>query len=317
MTATVFYDSSNEVALLTNTFTSGGIAADPTTVSCIVTDPSNTSVTHTFNGAAPSDIAKVSTGKYTLAVPCSAAQAGALGLWGGEWIGTGAVSDVQPVTWRVLPANVSQVWYVGLEEMKGRLGIALTDTSQDYELQTSIAASAGWVSEYCGRHFNRVTETRTFVPEEGIYELTVDDIVPGATIAVNVDYDGDGIYEQIWVKDVDYQLYRGKHRFNTSTTGVIRPYEKLRVITSGRTLPFLWPFSPLNRVQIITTWGWTAVPWQVTEANRILAADEFKMKDAPFGVAGVSDIGLVRIQSNPWLVENLRAFVRPKQKVGV
>jgi hypothetical protein len=59
------------------------------------------------------------------------------------------------------------------------------------------------------------------------------------------------------------------------------------------------------------------VPWQVAEANRILATDEFKFKDAPFGVAGVSDIGVVRIQANPWLVENLARFVNPRHKVGI
>jgi hypothetical protein len=41
------------------------------------------------------------------------------------------------------------------------------------------------------------------------------------------------------------------------------------------------------------------------------------MKDAPFGVAGVSDIGLVRISSNPWLVELLHNYVNPRRKVGV
>jgi hypothetical protein len=70
-------------------------------------------------------------------------------------------------------------------------------------------------------------------------------------------------------------------------------------------------------VQITTTWGWPQVPWQVAEAARILTADIFKMKDAPFGVAGVSDLGVVRVQSNPWLVENLRAFINPRVKVGV
>ena len=314
MTATVFYDSSAEVALLTNTFTSSGNQADPTTVSCIVTDPSNTSVTHTFAGAAPADISKVSTGKYTLAVPCSPAVAGVDGLWGFEWIGTGAVSDVQPGTWRVLPASVSQLWYVGLEEMKGRLGI--TDTSQDYEIQTSIAASAGWVNSYTGRHFNRVTETRTYQPDN-IYELDIDDVVPGSAITVSVDQDGDGVYEQAWTQGTDYVLKLGRGRYNVNASGEARPYRKLQVAGSGKLLPFTWPLTHLDRVQIATTWGWTAVPWQVTEANRILAADLFKLKDAPFGVAGVSDIGLVRIQSNPWLVEMLRPYVNPRRKAGV
>lgn len=315
MTATVFYDNVNEIALISGSFTNASnVLADPTAVSCIVTEPSGASVTHTFAGALPADIVKVSTGKYTLSVPCSPSVTGVDGLWGFEWIGTGAVSDVQPGTWRVLPPSISQLWYVGLEEMKDRLSI--TDTSQDYALQTSIAASAGWLNEYTGRHFNRITETRTFVPYD-IYSIRVDDMVPGTAISLNVDFDGDGVYEQAWTENTDYQRFTGQDVFNVSSSGIPRPYEKIRVISSGKTFPYWWPFSPINRVQIATTWGWPAVPWPVTEANRILAADLFKMKDAPFGVAGMSDYGLVKVQSNPWLVEQLRPFVRPRRKVGV
>ena len=315
MTATVFYDSANEIAVLTNTFTNtAGQAADPDTVTCIVTDPSAASVTHSYAGALPADVTKISVGKYTLSVSCSPAEAGADGLWGFEWVGTGAVSDVQPGTWRVLPASVAQLWYAGLEEMKDRLGI--TDTSEDYGLQTSIAASAGWINEYCGRHFNRVTEARTYAPHD-IWLLETDDIVPGTPIAVAIDQDGDGVFEEAWTQGVDYQLRLGDGLYNVSATGIARPYRQIQVIGSGRWFPFTWPYAPLNRVQVTTTWGWPAVPWQVAEANRILAADLFRSKDAPFGVAGMGDLGIVRIQSNPWLAELLRPFVSATRKVGV
>lgn len=313
MTATVFYDDANEIALLTNTFlNASGTATDPTTVSCTVTDPSGAATTHTYSGAAPADIVRVSAGKYTLSVPCSPAVAGVDGLWGGKWTGTGAVSDVQPVTWRVLPANTSQLWYIGLEEFKDRIGI--TDASDDYAAQTAIQASAGWINEYCGRHFYRITETRTFMPYD-IYELMIDDLV--SVTSLSVDFDGDGTFEQSWVQGTDYQLKFGKDRYNLNSLGIARPYNKVQVVNSGKTFPFIWPFSHYDRVQINGTWGWPAVPPPVAEANRILAADEFKMKDAPFGVAGVSDYGVVKITSNPWLVENLRAYVNPKRKVGV
>lgn len=246
-------------------------------------------------------------------MPCSPAVQGVDGLWGFEWIGTGAVSDVQPGTWRVLPANLSQLNYIGLEEFKSRLGI--TDTGDDFEAQVAIFSACGWVNAYTGRHFNRVTETRTFVPDD-IYSLRVDDMVPGTTITLSVDFDGDGTYEQAWTEGTDYQRFMGADTFNLNSSGIARPYERIRVITSGRTFPFTWPFSPANRVQIATTWGWPAVPPPVAEASRILSADCFKAKDAPFGIAGSSDLGVIRIQSNPWLVEMLRPFVRARRKVG-
>lgn len=313
MTATVFYDNVNEQAILSVAFALGGVATDPTTVTCVVTDPAGLITVHTYLGSAPADVAKSGAGAYQLVVPCVPSITGVDGLWGYNWVAAGTVSDIQPGTWRVLPANTSQLWYVGLEEMKDRLSI--TDNADDSVLQTAIAATAGWINTYTARHFNRVTEARTFVPYD-IYELDIDDLA-GPPTSFAVDFNGDGIYEQAWTLDTDYQLYYGKDRFNLSSMGIARPYEKARVITSGKTFPFTWPFSPLNRVQITGPWGWPAVPAMVPEANRILAADLFKMKDAPFGVAGVSDIGLVRIQSNPWLVEMLRPFVKGKRKAGM
>lgn len=317
MSSTVFYDSIDELATIKAVFTnSAGSAADPTSVTCVVTDPSGAQVTHSYQGTAPADITRSAVGNFQLQVPASPSVAGVDGLWGYVFVGTGGgVTEIQPGTWRVLPAAISQVWYVGAEEMNDRLGI--TDQLDMSVMQTAIAASAGWINEWTGRHFNRVTETRTFVPHD-IYEVRVDDIVPGATIAVSVDYDGDGIYEQNWVQGTDYQLAYGPDRFNLTSTGIARPYDKIRVISSGRTFPFLWPFAPLNRVQVNTTWGWPQVPWQVSEANRILAADFFRMKDAPFGIAGTADIGVARVNANPWVVELLQRFVKGGGvKVGV
>jgi hypothetical protein len=180
---------------------------------------------------------------------------------------------------------------------------------------TGTYLANGLVSHNCGRHFNRITEARTYQPTN-VWLLETDDIVPGTPITVNVDQDGDGIFEQQWAA-TDYQLYFGRGDYNQNIIGIPRPYRRLQVTQSGKWLPFTWPYTRLDRVQINTTWGWPSVPWPVPEANRILAADLFKSKDAPFGVAGVSDYGLVRIQSNPWLVEMLRAFVNPRVKVGI
>jgi hypothetical protein len=181
---------------------------------------------------------------------------------------------------------------------------------------TGTYIANGLISHNCGRHFYRMTETRTYQPGN-LYELDVDDIVPGTAITLAVDQDGDGIYEQTWTQNVDYVLKPGRFSYNVNASGIARPYRKIQVCGSGRLFPFTWPLTHLDRVQIATTWGWTSVPWQVAEANRILAADEYRMKDAPFGIAGMGDLGMVRIQSNPWLVENLRPFVNTKRKVGV
>lgn len=313
MTATIFFDSINEIALLSNTFlNSSGAAADPTTVSCVVTDPGNVAVTHTYNGLAPADIVRVSTGKYTLSVACSPSVAGTDGLWGYEWIGTGAVSDVQPGTWRVLPASVSQLWYIGLEEFKDRLGI--TDTADDSQAQISIQAVSQAINGFCGRHFNQVTEVRTYQPHN-IWLLDIDDLV--AVTAFAMDLDGDGIFETSMVQNVDYQLRFGNNLYNKNVTGIARPYRQAQIIQTGKWFPFTWPYTHLDRVQITGTWGWPAVPPPVTQAAFLMASEYFKLKDAPFGTSGGAEFGTGMIRSTRWVREMLTPFVNGRSKVGV
>lgn len=312
MTATIFYDNPAQIATLTNTFLNSSQApADPTTVSCVVTDPSGNQVAHTYNGSAPADIVKPLVGKYTLSIPCSPNSTGIDGLWSYVWIGTGVVSDVQPGTWRVFPASIGN-WYCGLEELKDRLGI--TDNADDFAAQQAIQASASWINEYCGTAFYPITETRTFVPHS-IIELDIDPLI--SISALSVDTTGDGVFDQSWTQGTDYQLKLGTDRYNLNSLGVKRPYKKVQVIQTGNWFPYVYPFSHLDRVQIAGTWGWPAVPPGVAQANLVLAAQWFKEKDAPFGVAGVADYGVVRIQSNPWIVEMLRPYKNPKNTVGV
>ena len=286
--------------------------ADPTTISCVITDPSGTAVTHTFAGSAPADIVRVSAGKYTLSIPCSPAITGIDGLWSFVWIGTGAVSDVQPGTWRVLPEAVGQLFYCGLEELKDRLGI--TDNTDDSSAQMAIQAASGWINEYCGQSFNRVTETRTFRPWT-IWELNIDPVV--TVTALNVDTSGSGVFDQAWVQGTDYQLKITDNEFNVNAAGYPRPFRKVQVLQAGKWFPYIFPYSHQDRVQIIGTWGWPLVPPPVTQACLVLSAQWFKEKDAPFGVAGVSDFGVVRVQQNPWVTEMLRPYIYTRRKVGV
>lgn len=327
MTSTVFYDSENQIALLTNTFTNtAGAPADPTTVSCVVTDPSGTVTTCTYEGAAPATIVRVSAGVYTLSVPCSPALPGIDGLWGGEWIGTGSVSDVQPSTWRVLPAATSQLWYIGLEEFKDRLSIP--DDTDDYQCQVAIAGASQAVNRHCGRHFNRITETRTYQPFN-IWLLDVDDIVPGASIQVNVDLTGSGAFSTPYTLNVDYQLRVGDGMYNPNIYGggEILPYRQLQIISSGNWWPFTWPYTHLDRVQIATTWGWSLVPPPVVQGTFLIAAQLFKLKDAPFGIAGNANFGTsVRtqewaassmIQGDSTLMQLFVPYINARRKVGV
>jgi hypothetical protein len=72
----------------------------------------------------------------------------------------------------------------------------------------------------------------------------------------------------------------------------------------------------LDRIQITGVFGWPAVPAAVKQASLISAADLFRMKDAPFGVAGFGEFGAVKITANPKVMALLQRYISPK-RVGV
>ena len=312
MTATVFYDNANELATITATFTNAaGAPTDPTTISCAVTDPAAAQVVHTFAGAAPADITRTSAGIYVLIVPCSPSVAGVDGLWSFTFIGTGAVSDVQPGTWRVLALDQNR-WYVGPDELKDRLG--QTDPATDSIIAGVCLAASRWIDTYCGRHFFRVTDTRTYQPQN-LALLDIDDLT--SVTSLKIDNDGDGIYETTWTQNTQYMLRIGDGQFNQLASGEPKPYTQVQLIGGSNFFPFIWPFVHLDRVQITGVFGWPQVPPVIAQAALLIASDWFKLKDAPFGVAGVGDLGVLRVQSNPWIAEQLRCYIKGRGKVGV
>lgn len=313
MGATVFFQNAagNEIATLENVFDVSGTPTDPNAVSCVITDPVGTQVTHTYAGASPADITRSGTGDYSLQIPCVT-----IGLWGYVWVGTGQASDVQVGTWRVGPSLTVNQFYTSVEEVKERLNI--TDSESDFQLQAAVPAAARSIESYCARHFFQVTETRLFVPYD-IYMLPIDDLV--SVSSFKVDRDGDGVYEETWVQGTDYELSFEPGVYNQNVSGEARPYTIARSIGLGggaQTFPYTWAFSRAERIQITGVWGWPEVPYGVREAAAQTAAEIFKLKDSPFGLAGTSEFGMVRIsKENPYINKLLCDYVNPRRKIGI
>jgi hypothetical protein len=312
--ATVFFQNAggNDTATLQMIFQVTGSPADPTAVSCVITDPTGAATTHTFGGPAPADITKLSTGTYQLLIGSTI-----VGMWSYVWIGTGTASEVDAGTWHVNPTSTIHQFYTSVEELKSRLNI--TDTVSDFELELAVQAAARAVESYCGRFFYQIAETRTYVPYD-LYELPVDDLVSVTSMAT--DQDGDGVFEQSWVAGTDFQLSFGIWEFNANVTGEARPYTHIRAINAvggGKFFPYTWPFSRLDRIQIVGVWGWPAVPYRVKQAALQIASELFKLKDSPFGLAGTSEFGMVRLPrgGNPYVASLLCDYASPMRKVGM
>lgn len=284
MAATVFFQSANELATLTNTFKVNGTATDPTTVTLTITDPTGAVTAYTFAAA---QITKTGTGVYTKDIPCTVA-----GEWTYEWEGSTAASDAVAGTWTVYETQLGRL-YATVEALKSRLGIA--DTVDDYELHGACFAASRAIEQFCERTFYRSgTEARTFTPAN-LYAVKLpefNDLVSVTTL--KTDASGDGVFELTWSAS-DYQL----QPVNPGAAPEQRPYTRIRAVG---TLLFPLPVPTLMRtdlVQVTGVWGWPAVPYAIRQAALILAAETFKLKDAPFGVAGFGELGLIRIRDNP------------------
>lgn len=306
MSATVFYNAAAELATCANTFRVGTTPTDPTVVTLVITNPAGVTVTYNWPGT-PNTLTHGTSGVFSQDVPCSAAVEG---IWSGVWTGTGAASDVVAFTWTVGTTNLNQ-FYCSVEELKSRLKI--DGTGDDFELTVAVQAASRSIDEICGRYFWRGTDTRTYVPES-YWRQSVDDLV--SVTSLKVDRDGDGVYEETWAQGTDYALEVAPGKYNPGSTGEQRPYTGFTVTSSGKLLPFVYMWRHLDAVQVTGVFGWPAVPLIIKMSSLILAEDLFKLKDAAFGVAGLSDLGVIRVSANPMAYSGLGRY-KSGQRVGV
>ena len=186
--------------------------------------------------------------------------------------------------------------YATLAELKERLGVG--DTADDAPLEAVITAVSRLIDEETGRHFYATgSETRYYTAGDHDILFLPDDVLTLTSLAT--DDDGDRVYETTWAS-TDYDL----EPYNTT------PKTMIQLAPNGtRTFPTI-----RRGVAIVGTFGFNATgehPDPIREACLILAARFFKRKDAPFGVLGTPEMGIMRITKNdPDATLLLRAYRR-------
>jgi hypothetical protein len=298
--ALIFFESTSELATLTNTFDLAGTPTDPTTISLTVTDPEGAVVTYTF---AALEITRTSAGVYTKDIACNLA-----GTWAYEWTGTGTVVDAEAGTWDVLDATLGRL-YATVESLRSRLGRDATDTAEGFELHMACFAASRAIENYCQRLFWRTTaaEVRTF-PPSNLYCLKLgafNDLVSVATL--KTDAGGDGTFGTTWAA-TDYQLLP----VNPAAAPERRPYTEVKAL--ARTFPL--PHGALardDRVQITGVFGWPAVPYGVKQSALITAAEIFRSKSTFEAQMGFDEMAVQVLRRNPFA----RDLIRPYQRYPV
>ena len=83
------------------------------------------------------------------------------------------------------------------------------------------------------------------------------------------------------------------------------------IIQLNSTGSYEWPTSiTSNRpyAEITANWGYATTPEPIKYATKMLASELFAMRNAPLGVAGVGDFGVVNVQQNREVTRLLQPF---------
>lgn len=191
--------------------------------------------------------------------------------------------------------------YASLDELKAYLSIP--DVNEDDQLTDALESASRGVEQFTGRQFNDAgaASARVYYPEHGC-RVEVDDFHTTTGLVVETDTGDDGTYETEWAS-TDYQL----QPLNGIVDGVTGwPYREV-VAVEGRRFPTCSKRAP---VQVTARWGWAEVPAPVKQATLIVAAETFKLSEAPFGVAGFDGFGAVRVRDNPMAARKLAPYRR-------
>ncbi|MEV0151538.1 MULTISPECIES: hypothetical protein [unclassified Nonomuraea] len=194
--------------------------------------------------------------------------------------------------------------YITRDELKSWLKIPLADTLDDMELDAALAGATSSIDMATERTFNRDTTAspsataRTFRPMMRGLAL-VDDFYSTAGLIIRTEGGA-----TTWAAD-DYLLeprngvYRGSPGW---------PYWKVRSLARDLDVGSY-------DLEVTALWGWAEVPAGIKQATRLLAADLFKLKDAPLGVAGFGELGLVRVRENSTVASLIRPYRKNPVKV--
>ena len=179
--------------------------------------------------------------------------------------------------------------YITMDDLRGRAGI--DDHLDDATLEGAINAACRAIDVWCAQIFYDAgsATAKTFRPTDPYCA----EVLPFNTttgLVIKTDTSDDASYATTWAStDYELDVFGGDY---TTTLGTA-PYTKIRAVGS-----YLFPTANRRRIslQVTARWGWSAVPYPVQEASKILSVDLWKRKDTPFGVTtGTVDFGGLRI----------------------
>lgn len=190
-------------------------------------------------------------------------------------------------------------------------------TEMDPRRTSVLSAVSRAIERICGRQFNNmsvngsfvgvVATSRDFVPDD-LRHCRIDELFDNSDLVLLTDSGGQGDFQNTWNSqtDVEYRPHNGLE------DGIPVPYNQLRACR-GLYFP-RYVGTPYRREAVVrlTTknWGWATVPDPIHEATLVSANEIYKLKDAPFGVAGTTQYGTeIRIRQDSYLMGLLGGYI--------
>lgn len=189
--------------------------------------------------------------------------------------------------------------YCTLQDVKDALRI--TDNVDDTLLELSVETASRQIDDHCERVFYQTADdTRIFAPRDS-FVCEIDDLVSVTSIKTSTA--ADGTFDVTWSAS-DYQL----EPLNSIAGGITFPATQIRV-TDNYWFPLAMDEAT---VQVVGTFGWAEVPTAIKYATILLASRLFKRFDSPLGVAGVGDLGVMRVSR---IDPDIDALIAPFKKM--
>jgi hypothetical protein len=190
--------------------------------------------------------------------------------------------------------------YTTLNDVK--VALNLEDSIDNAAIELAIATASRMIDDYCGRFFytdgtQGAPATRYYTPTD-YYILPVDDFVSISEIATDDNFDR--TYGSVWTAD---------DSMFEPVNNPSRGWPMSRILAVGS---YVFPWNLPQSVRVKGIFGWSAVPYEVKTAAKIQSSRLFLRNQSPFGIAGNTDMGTVRLAAK--LDADVEALLRPLRK---
>jgi hypothetical protein len=197
--------------------------------------------------------------------------------------------------------------YCTVDDLREQLGDLASQNLSQNQLVRAINAASRAVDNYTDRRFwaDAAPVTKLFpVRTCGDTELWLPEDIAYSAGLVIATSDGTA-YTTIW-NAADYRLWP----YGANTSGSL--YGGWWKLESARGLRFdVRGTTGILPIQITARFGWSFKPTEIEQATVLKAAQLFKRKDSPYGVAQFGDIAAVQItRADKDVIELLWPYVR-------